>query len=63
MLPHGGIARINAWKGKGLIRKEFDGLSILGDGELGKKVTVQATRFTKSAAQKIDQAGGKAEVI
>ena len=48
---------------KGLIRKEFDGLSILGDGELSKKVTVQATRFTKSAAQKIDQAGGKAEVI
>jgi large subunit ribosomal protein L15 len=48
---------------KGLIRKEFDGLSILGDGDLSKKVTVQATRFTESAAQKINQAGGKAEVI
>ena len=48
---------------KGLVRKKFDGLSILGNGELTKNVTVQATRFTKSAQEKITNAGGKAEVI
>ncbi|MDR3186204.1 MAG: 50S ribosomal protein L15 [Christensenellaceae bacterium] len=39
------------------------GVKILGDGELSKKLTVMAKKFTKSAAEKIEQAGGKAEVI
>ena len=47
----------------GLVQKKFDGLSILGSGELTKKLTVQATRFSKTAAEKIANAGGKAEVI
>ncbi|SFI35031.1 LSU ribosomal protein L15P [Tindallia magadiensis] len=51
-------------KEKGLIKKiEKNGLKILGDGELTKKLTVKATKFTKSAADKIESAGGKAEVI
>ncbi len=40
-----------------------DGLKVLGNGELEKKVTVQATEFSKSAEEKIEAAGGKAEVI
>jgi large subunit ribosomal protein L15 len=47
----------------GAIKKIKDGVKILGDGELQKKVTVQANKFTKSAMEKIEAAGGKAEVI
>ncbi|MDY6064896.1 MAG: 50S ribosomal protein L15 [Finegoldia sp.] len=43
--------------------KAKDGVKILGDGELEKKLTVKANKFTKSAEEKITQAGGKAEVI
>lgn len=43
--------------------KAKDGIKILGNGELEKKVTVQAHKFTKGAEEKITQAGGKAEVI
>lgn len=48
----------------GAIKKiEKNGLKVLGDGELTKKVTVKAAKFTKSAVEKIENAGGKAEVI
>jgi large subunit ribosomal protein L15 len=43
--------------------KAKDGVKILGDGELTKKLTVKAHKFTKSAAEKITAQGGKAEVI
>ena len=46
-----------------LIRKELSGLKILGDGELTVKLTVQADKFTKSATDKIQAAGGSVEVI
>jgi large subunit ribosomal protein L15 len=46
-----------------LIKIEKDGLKILGDGELTKKLTVVAEKFTESAKQKIEAAGGKAEVV
>lgn len=59
----GDVVDLKALEEAGLIRKKFDGLSILGNGELTKKLTVKATRFTKSAAEKIENAGGKAEVI
>jgi len=48
---------------KGLVRKVLDGVVILGKGELTKKITVQATRFSKSAKEKIEAVGGKVEVI
>ena len=48
---------------KGIIKKEYDGVKILGNGEITKKVTVQAAKFTKSAIAKIEAAGGKAEVM
>lgn len=49
---------------KGLIRnKSADGVKILGDGDLEVKLTVKANKFSKSAEEKIIDAGGKAEVI
>lgn len=47
----------------GLVKKELDGIKILGEGELEKKLTVKANKFSKSAVSTIEQAGGKAEVI
>ena len=46
-----------------LVRKELDGIKILGVGTLEKKLTVKANKFSKSALVLIEQAGGKAEVI
>ena len=45
-----------------LIRKTLDGVKILGNGELTKKLTVEAAKFTASAKEKIEALGGKAEV-
>jgi large subunit ribosomal protein L15 len=50
-------------KEKGVIKKINDGVKILGDGELTKNLTVKAHRFSKSAREKIEAVGGKAEVI
>lgn len=47
----------------GLVKKEFDGVKILGNGELKVKLTVQAAKFSKSAVAAIEKLGGKAEVI
>lgn len=50
-------------KENGIINGLKDGIVILGNGELTKKLTVQAARFTKTAAEKIEAAGGKVEVV
>ena len=47
----------------GLVKKELDGIKVLGNGELTKKITVKAHKFSKSAIEKIEAIGGKAEVI
>ena len=47
----------------GVIKNEKDGVKILGNGELTKKLTVQANAFSASAVEKIEALGGKAEVI
>lgn len=47
----------------GLVKKELNGIKILGEGELEKKLTVKANKFSKSAVAAIENAGGKAEVI
>ena len=47
----------------GVIKNVADGVKILGNGEITKKLTVQANKFSESAKQKIEAAGGKAEVI
>jgi len=46
-----------------LIRKVLSGVNVLGDGNLEKKLTVQANKFTGSAVEKIEAAGGSVEVI
>ena len=48
---------------EGLIRGVKDGIKILADGELTKPLTVQAHKFSKTAVEKIETAGGKAEVL
>ena len=50
-------------KEAGVISKILDGVVVLGRGELTKKITVKAARVTNGAAQKIEAAGGKVEVI
>ena len=47
----------------GIIKNIDDGIKIMGNGELTKKLTVQAAKFTATAKEKIEAAGGKAEVI
>ncbi len=48
---------------KGIISKTLDGVKILGRGELTKKLNVKVAKYTESAKEKIEKAGGKAEVI
>ena len=50
-------------KEKGIIKQQLCGVKVLGNGELEKKLTVKANRFSSSAVTKIESAGGKAEVI
>lgn len=50
-------------KERGVISKTLDGVKILGNGELTKSLTVKVSRFSKSAQEKIEAAGGKVEVI
>ncbi len=52
-----------ALKAAGMEKKSLDGLKILGNGELTKKLTVKATAFTAAVKEKIEAAGGKCEVI
>ncbi len=47
---------------KGIVKKTLDGVKVLGRGELTKKLTVKVTKYTESAKEKIEKAGGKAEV-
>ena len=50
-------------KERGIIKKQLNGIKVLGNGELEKKLTVKANRFSSTAVTKIESAGGKAEVI
>ena len=50
-------------KDTGLVKNQLDGIKVLGNGKLEKKLTVQANKFSTSALEKIKEAGSKAEVI
>ena len=50
-------------KASGLVKKELDGIKVLGNGELTKNLTVKAAKFSAAAKEKIEKAGGKAEVM
>ena len=54
---------LDALKKAGAGQKAYDGVKVLGDGELTKKITVKAAAYSKAAKEKIEAAGGKAEVI
>lgn len=69
-----GVDRLNAFEDgaevtvaalveKGIVSNPKDGVKILGNGELTKKLTVKVNAFSKSAVEKIEAVGGKAEVI
>ena len=51
------------FKERGIIKKQLSGVKVLANGELTHKLTVKANRFSSSAVSKIENAGGKAEVI
>lgn len=59
----GAVVDAQALIDAGLIRKAQDGLKVLGNGELTKKLTVKAAKYTVSAKEKIEAVGGTAEVI
>ena len=59
----GATVSVDTLKEKGIIKNPKDGVKILGNGELTKKLTVQANAFSASAKEKIEALGGKAEVI
>ena len=57
------VVTIEMLKEVGLVKKELDGVKIMGNGNLEKKLTVRANAFTRSAIEKINNNGGKTEVI
>ena len=59
----GSVVSAEALLEKGILSKCVYGVKILGNGELTKKLTVQASAFSESAKEKIEAAGGKAEVV
>lgn len=59
----GAVVDIDALIDAGLVKKTLDGVKILGNGDITKNLTVKANAFSDSAKQKIEAAGGKAEVI
>ena len=59
----GSVVGTQALLDKKIIKKANDGVKVLGNGELSKALTVQLAAFTASAKEKIEKAGGKAEVI
>lgn len=59
----GAVVTIDALQQLGLVKQVKDGVKILGGGDLTRKLTVQVTKFTASAKEKIEAAGGKAEEV
>lgn len=59
----GATVTVNDLVEKRIVRKTLDGVKVLGNGKLEKKLTVQANAFSASAKEQIEQAGGKCEVV
>ncbi len=59
----GAVVDVQALKDQGLLKKELDGVKILGNGEITKKLTVKANAFSAAAKEKIEALGGTTEVI
>ena len=58
----GDTVNLDALMAAGIVRKSLDGLKVLGNGEITKKLTVEASVFSATAKEKIEAAGGKTEV-
>lgn len=63
VFDNGAVVDAQALKDAGLVKKTYDGVKILGNGEVKKSLTVKAAAFSETAKAKIEAAGGKAEVI
>lgn len=63
VFKEGTVVTIEKLQKEGLVKKVYDGLKVLGNGKLEVSLTVKANKFSKSALQAINDAGGKAEVI
>jgi len=63
LFPADSVVDLGLLQEAGLVRKVFAGVKILGTGELAKPLTVQAAAFSQAAREKIETAGGKAEVV
>ena len=59
----GAVVNAETLLANGVVKKLFDGVKVLGRGEITKKVTVQAAKISASAKEKIEAAGGKCEVV
>lgn len=59
----GQVVDVDALKAAGLIKKPLDGVKVLGNGELSKKLTVKVNAYSETAKSKIEAAGGTAEII
>ena len=59
----GAVVDVEALKAAKLVRKELDGVKILGNGDITKNLTVKATVFSATAKEKIEAAGGKTEEV
>ena len=59
----GAVVNADALIEKGIVKKAYDGIKVLGNGKVTKKVTVQATAFSASAKAAIEAVGGKAEEV
>ena len=63
IFDEGTVVTVELLKEVGLVTKELDGVKVLGNGELTKKLTVKANKFSETAKQKIENVGGTTEVI
>ncbi len=63
VFENGSVVDTDALKAAGLVKKTYDGVKILGTGTLEKSITVKAAAYSATAKEKIEAAGGKAEVI
>ena len=63
MFEDGTVVTPALLKEVGLVKKQLDGIKVLGNGTLTKKLTIQAHKFSKSAVEKIEESGSKIEVI
>ena len=63
IFDEGTVVTVELLKEVGLVTKELDGVKVLGNGELTKKLTVKANKFSETAKEKIENVGGTIEVI